>query len=78
MLLYTLTKNFLEIQRYMLNPFGIILFYKVVGWLRYWCGTKETKVQFPFTNIYYVEYVYFYIYLVHVCKCIIHRWVVDR
>jgi hypothetical protein len=24
----------------------------------------------PFTNIYYVEYVY--LYLVHVCKCIIH------
>jgi hypothetical protein len=32
MLLYTLTKNFMEVQRYMLNPFGIILFYKVVEW----------------------------------------------
>jgi hypothetical protein len=33
MLLYTLTKKFMEVQRYMLiNPFGIILFYKVVGW----------------------------------------------
>jgi hypothetical protein len=32
MLLYTLTKNFMEVQGYMLNPFGIILFYKVVGW----------------------------------------------
>jgi hypothetical protein len=31
-----------------------------------------------FTNIYYVEYVYLYIYLVHVCKCVILRWVVDR
>jgi hypothetical protein len=32
----------------------------------------------PFTNIYYVGYVYLHIYIVHVCKCIIHRWVVDR
>jgi hypothetical protein len=32
----------------------------------------------PFINIYYVEYVYLYIFLAHVCKCIIHRWVVDR
>jgi hypothetical protein len=32
MLLYTLTKKFMEIQKYMLNPFGIILFYKMVGW----------------------------------------------
>jgi len=32
MLLYTLTKHFMEVQGYMLNPFGIILFYKVVGW----------------------------------------------
>jgi len=32
MLLYTLTKNFMEVQRYMLNPFDIILFYKVMGW----------------------------------------------
>jgi hypothetical protein len=32
MLLYTLTKNFMEVQGKMLNAFGIILFYKVVGW----------------------------------------------
>jgi hypothetical protein len=32
MLLYTLTKKFMKVQGYMLNPFGIILFYKVVGW----------------------------------------------
>jgi hypothetical protein len=32
MLLYTLTKKFMEVQGYLLNPFGIILFYKVVGW----------------------------------------------
>ncbi len=32
MSLCTLTKKFMEVQRYMLNPFGIILFYKVVQW----------------------------------------------
>jgi hypothetical protein len=31
-LLYTLTKKFMEFQRNMLNAFGIILFYKVMGW----------------------------------------------
>jgi len=32
MLLYTLTKKFMEVERNMLNGFGIVLFYKVVGW----------------------------------------------
>jgi hypothetical protein len=32
MLLYTLTKTFVEVQKNMLNVFDIILFYKVVGW----------------------------------------------
>jgi hypothetical protein len=32
MMLYTLTKKFMEVQGYMLNPFGIIMFYKMVGW----------------------------------------------
>jgi hypothetical protein len=32
----------------------------------------------PFTKIYYVEYVYSHIYLVHVCKCIIRKGVMDR
>jgi len=32
MLLYTLTKKFMEVQGNMLNAFGIILFYKVMGW----------------------------------------------
>jgi hypothetical protein len=32
MLLYTLIENVMEGQGYMLNPFGIILFYKVVRW----------------------------------------------
>jgi hypothetical protein len=32
MLLYTLTKNLIEIQENMLNPFDTILFYKVLWW----------------------------------------------
>jgi hypothetical protein len=65
----------------MLNPFGIILIYKMLGWFDGQdIGVEpNTKVQFPLpTYTIYVEYVYLYICLVHVCKCIIHRWVVDR
>jgi hypothetical protein len=32
MLLYTLTKKFIEFLKNMLNAFGIILFHKVVWW----------------------------------------------
>jgi hypothetical protein len=32
MLLYTLTKKIIEVQKNMLNAFGIILFYKVMWW----------------------------------------------
>ncbi len=32
MLLYTLTKGSIKVQGNMLNPFDIILFYKVVWW----------------------------------------------
>jgi hypothetical protein len=32
MLLYTLTKKFMEVQGNISNAFNIILFYKVVGW----------------------------------------------
>jgi hypothetical protein len=64
----------------MLNPFVIIFFTK-------WCGGLMAKTlvwsqgyqnSIPLTNIYYVEYVYLYIYLVHVYKCIIFKWVVDK
>jgi hypothetical protein len=30
--LYTLTKKFMEVQINILNAFGIIFFYKMVGW----------------------------------------------
>jgi len=32
MLLYTLTKKFIVVQGNMLNPFNIILFYKMLWW----------------------------------------------
>jgi hypothetical protein len=44
MLLYTLTKKIMEVQRYMLNPFDIILFYKVMGWF----DVEPRKPRFNF------------------------------
>jgi hypothetical protein len=56
MLLYTLTKNFTEVQGNMLNAFCIILFYKVVGGLmvKTLVWSPEDQASIPFTNIYYV------------------------
>ncbi len=75
-----LTKYFIEIQRNILNVFGIILFYKVVWWFDGQdIGLEQGSQGSIFlTNIYYVEYVYSYIYIVHLCKCIILRWVVEK
>ncbi len=39
---------------------------------------QKIQGSIPLTNIYYMEYVYLYIYLIHVCKCIIFRWVMNR
>ncbi len=52
--------------------FGIILFYKMVQWFDGQNIGVEPRNQssIPFTK-YYVEYVYLYIYLVHMCKCIV-------
>jgi hypothetical protein len=71
MLLYTLIKKFMEVHGNMLNAVGIILFFKVVGWFDGQdIGVEPRGPRFnPF---------YQHIYLVHVCKCIILRWVVDR
>jgi hypothetical protein len=33
----------MEVQTYMLNPFGIILFYKVVGWFDGWDIAVEPR-----------------------------------
>jgi hypothetical protein len=56
MLLYTLTKKFTEVQGNMLNPFGIILFYKVVGGLmvKTLVCIQGDQGSIPYTNIYYV------------------------
>jgi hypothetical protein len=64
----------------MFNAFGIILFYKMVCWFDGQdIGVEQKRPMVnPLTNKYYVKYVYLYIYLVHMCKCIIFRWVVDR
>jgi hypothetical protein len=70
----------MEVQRYMLNPFDIILFYIVVACVNNQdiCVKVKTLRFNSFTNIYYVEYVYLYTYLVHVCKCILHKGIVDK
>jgi hypothetical protein len=53
MLLYTLTKKFMKVQRNMLNAFGIILFYKVVGRFDGQdIGVELRRLRFnPLTNI---------------------------
>jgi hypothetical protein len=78
MLLYSLTKTFMEIQGYMLNPFGIIMFIKWRGDLmaKTLVWNQRDQGLIPFTNTYYVEYIC--IYTLYMCKCVIHRWVVDR
>jgi hypothetical protein len=77
MLLYTLAKKkIIEIEGNILNAFGIILFYKVVWWFDGQNINVDPRRPFnpiPLINIYYVEYVYSYIYIVHVCNCIIFR-----
>jgi hypothetical protein len=40
--------------------------------------SQGNQCSIHFTNIYYVEYVYLYTYLVHVCKCIVPKWVADK
>jgi hypothetical protein len=81
MLLYTLIKKFIEIKKNMLNVHLVSycfikqcsgLIAKTLVW------SQRNQSSIPFTNIYYVEYVYLYIYFVHMCKCIVFWWVVDR
>jgi len=77
MLLYTLAKKkIIEIEGNILNAFGIILFYRVVWWFDGQNINVDPRRPFdaiPLINIYYVEYVYLYIYIVHVCNYIIFR-----
>jgi hypothetical protein len=63
MLLYILTKNFIEVQGNMLNTLISYCFTKWWGGLMaktlMWNQGNQSSI--PFTNIYYVEYVYSYI-----------------
>jgi hypothetical protein len=81
MLLYTLTKTFIEIQKNMFNAFASMLFYKVVWWF----DCQDIGVEPPrgqssilFNQNILFGVLYSYIYLVHMCKCIVCTWVVDR
>ncbi len=56
---------------------GIGLFYKVVWWFDGQnIGAKPRRPRFnpPYQHVLCGVY----IYIVHLCKCIILRWVVDR
>jgi hypothetical protein len=77
MLLYTLTKKLMDTCEIHLVSY---FFTKWWGGLmaKTLLSNQRNQGLIPFTNIYYVENVYLYIYLVHVCKCIVPRWVVDR
>jgi hypothetical protein len=69
MLLYTLTNNFMEVQTNMLNPFGIILFYKVVGWFDgQYIGVEPRK---PMFNPFYQHILCGVCIFVHIpCTCV--------
>jgi hypothetical protein len=75
MLLCTLTKKFIEVQRNMLNPFGIILFYKVVWWF----DGQDIGVEAnrPLFNPFYQHilcgvciFIHIYIYIYIYCTCV--------
>ncbi len=66
LLYYTLEKKFTKAQRNILNPFGIILFYKVMGWLDYQnIGVKPKRPRFNpiYQHVLYELYIYIYIYI---------------
>ncbi len=80
-MLYTLTKKFIEVQRNMLNPFVVILFYKVVWWFNGQnIGVKPRRPRFnpSHQHILCRICIFVHIYIVHVYKCILFKWVVDK
>jgi len=70
LLYYTLKKKFAKVQRNILNPFDIILFYKMTGWFDYQnIGVKPKR---PRSNPIYQHVLcelYIYIYMC-VCVCV--------
>jgi hypothetical protein len=74
-----LTKNFIEIQGNMSNAIVIKLFYKMVWWFDGQnIDVEQRRPRFnpPYQHIFCA--IYIFVYIVHVCKCIIPKWVVDR
>jgi hypothetical protein len=70
----------MEVKKNMSSPFGIILFYKVVGWFDGQdIGVEPRRPMFnPFYQHILCGICIFIYNLVHVCKCIIPKWVVDK
>jgi hypothetical protein len=66
MLLYTLTKNFIEVQGNMLMHLDHIVLQndgpRHHWWPRHSCGAKETKVQ-SLLPTYIISIMYFHIYI---------------
>jgi hypothetical protein len=68
MLLYTLTKKFMEVQGYMLNSFGIMLFYKVVGWFDGQdIGVEPRKTRFNFLYQHILCGICIFVYIHYTC-----------
>jgi hypothetical protein len=69
MLLYTLTKKFMEVQGSMLNSFGIALFYKAMGWFDGQdIGVEPRKPKFnPLLPTYTMWNMYIRIHTLYMC-----------
>jgi len=79
--LYTLTKQFMEVQRNMLSAFSIIMFYKVVGWFHGQdIGVEPRRPRFnPLYQYILCEIcIFVYILCTCACKCIVPKQVVDK
>jgi hypothetical protein len=71
----------MEVQGKVLNAFGIILFYKVMGWFHGQdIGVKPKRSRFNSFYQHILCEVCIFVYIPCTCahKCIIPRWVVDR
>ncbi len=71
----------MEVQEKMLNPFGIILFYKMVGWFHGQDNSvKPRRSRFNSLYQHISCEVCTFVYIPCTCahKCIVLKWVVDR
>jgi hypothetical protein len=70
MLLHTLTKKFMEVQGNMLNAFGVILLYKMIGWFDVQdIGVKPRRPRFNplYQHILCEICIFIYIYTLYMC-----------